>query len=289
MRYFAGAYTDIGNSRESNQDSFCILRAKSPARGNVLMAVVCDGMGGLSKGEVASGTVVTAFSDWFVKDLSMRVSECSLKQVAGIWTEMLHGLNDRLSDYGRAEEIRVGTTFSGLLLIGQEYLWVHVGDSRIYLLREGETRQITSDHTVANRERAKRPDGPLDRRRGNMLTQCVGASMNLKPDWGTGKLRQMDRFLLCSDGFYHRLEPEDIQSRMGGQMESEAELTALCRDLSRKMMERGEKDNVTAAMIGVKEDVLPGAWRQKLEKIRPGDSFSVDRELIRTHSREILT
>lgn len=289
MRYSAGAYTDIGNTRKNNQDSFCILRAGSSVRGNVLMAVVCDGMGGLSKGEVASGTVVTAFSDWFIKDLPMRVSECSLKQVAGIWTEMLHGLNDRLRDYGRTEEIRVGTTFSGLLLMGREYLWVHVGDSRIYLIRDGEMRQITSDHTVANREREKRPDKIPDRRKGNMLTQCVGASVNLKPDWGIGKQRQMDRFLLCSDGFYHRCEPEDILSRMGGQMESEAELTALCRELSRKMMERGEKDNVTAAMIGVREDVLPGNWRQRLWKIRPGDSFVVDRELIRTHSREILT
>ncbi len=287
MRYSAGAYTDIGTTRENNQDSFCVLRARSRVRGNVLMAVVCDGMGGLARGEVASGTVVTAFSDWFTKDLPMRIQECSLKQVGDIWIEMLHGLNERLRDYGRAENIRVGTTFSGLLLMGTEYLWVHVGDSRIYLFREGEMDQLTVDHTVANRDRGTEI---ADVRAGNMLTQCIGVSRALEPDRGTGRLKRMDRFLLCSDGFYHRCRSADFAERIEKKMESGAEMTKLCRELSQLMIERGERDNVTAVLVGADGGWKYGAetWRRKMDRLWHGRGFYINKELIRTHSKEIL-
>ncbi len=287
MRYSAGAYTDIGTAREKNQDSFCVLRAGSTVRGNVLMAVVCDGMGGLARGEVASGTVVTAFSDWFMNDLPVRIQECSLRQVGDIWTEMLYGLNERLKDYGRAGNVRVGTTFSGLFLMGKEYLWVHVGDSRIYLFREGKMNQLTSDHTVANRDRGRES---TDARRGDMLTQCIGASRGLAPDRGIGRLKQMDRFLLCSDGFYHRCRPVDFWERMAEKMESGTDMTKICRDLSRLMMERGERDNVTAVLVGADEGRKYGSeiWHRKLGKFCHRKSFYVNQKLFRTYSKEIL-
>lgn len=283
MGYSAGAYTDIGSTRKNNQDSFCVLRAGSDARGDVLMAVVCDGMGGLSRGEVASGTVVTAFADWFTKELPLGIQECSMRQTAGVWTEMLHGLNERLRDYGRAKAIKVGTTFSGLFLMGTEYLWVHVGDSRIYLLRKGELKQLTTDHTVANRDREKGMPRPGTE---NMLTQCIGVSMALEPDWGLGEILPMDRFLLCSDGFYHHIRLSDLTERMSGKMESGTRMTKLSRELSRLMIERGEKDNVTAVLAGVRED---GKRRLPVWRKEPGrKGFYVEQKLIRTDGGEIL-
>lgn len=287
MRYSAGAYTDIGSTRKNNQDSFCVLRGRGSAQGNVLMAVVCDGMGGLYKGEVASGTVVTAFSDWFTNDLPLRIRECSMRQMADIWMEMLYGLNERLRDYGRMRDIQVGTTFSGLFLMGTQYLWVHVGDSRIYLLREGDMRQLTTDHTVANRDRGT---GMVKAGTENMLTQCIGVSMALKPDWGMGEMCGRDRFLLCSDGFYHRIRPSDLTGRMSEEIESGKQMANLSRELSRLMMERGEKDNVTAVLIGVKEDEERGlgVWLQGSKRSGRGNGFCVEQELTQTDSKEIL-
>lgn len=70
MEYLVAAYTDTGIRKETNQDSICIRRAAVSGRGEAVLAVVCDGMGGLKKGEVASATAVNAFGTWFDANLS---------------------------------------------------------------------------------------------------------------------------------------------------------------------------------------------------------------------------
>ena len=75
MNYLIAAQTDIGPVKKTNQDSYCIQTARSKRYGNLLFAVVCDGMGGLKKGEVASATVVARFTDWFAQSLPILLSQ----------------------------------------------------------------------------------------------------------------------------------------------------------------------------------------------------------------------
>ena len=89
MRFLSSAHTDIGISKAINQDSFCLKCAKTPTS-NIAMAIMCDGMGGLSKGEYASSFVVNAFSRWFEKELPLMTDKpVNLKTVAERWNQIV--------------------------------------------------------------------------------------------------------------------------------------------------------------------------------------------------------
>ena len=118
MRFVATADTDIGTTKDTNQDSAMIKHAMTEA-GEVLMAVVCDGMGGLSNGELASATVIRAFSDWFDEELPVELEHVNMQIVGLKWSNMLKDLNQKILQYG-SRYGSMGTTFSGILFIGNE-------------------------------------------------------------------------------------------------------------------------------------------------------------------------
>ena len=110
MRYVATADTDIGISKDTNQDSVLIKHA-STDKGEVLLAVVCDGMGGLSKGELASATVIRAFADWFDNELPFELENVDLNVIGAKWSLMLKELNAQILEYSKSNALEgVGTT-----------------------------------------------------------------------------------------------------------------------------------------------------------------------------------
>lgn len=116
MKFVAIADTDIGTSKMNNQDSLLIKHAVK-ANSEVLLAVVCDGMGGLSKGELASATVIRAFSEWFDQELPKELLNLDMKVIGGKWELMLKDLNLKLQEYGKMIGGNLGTTFSGILFV----------------------------------------------------------------------------------------------------------------------------------------------------------------------------
>ena len=92
MRYMATADSDIGISKSTNQDSVLIKHASTDI-GEVLMAVVCDGMGGLAKGELASATVIREFAKWFEEELPFELENLNMQVIGGKWALMLKDLN----------------------------------------------------------------------------------------------------------------------------------------------------------------------------------------------------
>lgn len=179
MRFTATADTDIGISKSTNQDSVLIEHADSP-NGEVLMAILCDGMGGLAHGELASATVIHAFQNWFEKRLPYELVQPDLNVIGNQWSLMLKELNVKIMSYGATNGINMGTTITGMLFIGDEYLIVHVGDSRAYFL-SNEIQLLTEDQTYVHREIMRGTmtveQAKVDPKR-NMLLQCVGASKN---------------------------------------------------------------------------------------------------------------
>lgn len=254
MGFITGVYTDIGSFRESNQDSCCVMEAET-IRGKVIMAIVCDGMGGLSKGEVASASVIRAFEDWFVHDLSYDLKESSLSEIKDIWVEMIHRISDKIKTYEARENLLMGTTFSGILIVENALIWVHAGDSRIYYMDEKGIRKITTDHTAAEREvqrgNLKPEEVPFSKLRSK-LTQCVGASKVLEPETGEFTVKSGDAFLLCSDGFYHKVSEEEIYAEIHEKVHgSDSSLKDTCVQAVRSAMARGEKDNITVVAVKV--------------------------------------
>lgn len=251
MRYTIAGDTDIGIKKTTNQDSLCMKLARTGS-GQCVLVVLCDGMGGLSKGELASATVVKKFAEWFELEFPTLEQELNWQQLSGIWENMIIDLNEKLLQYGRDNEVQLGTTISAMLIAGDEYLVAHVGDSRIYKLTDTLV-QLTEDQTVVARE-VKRgmlteEEAERDSRR-NVLLQCVGASKVVVPQMLTGKIEPGAIYLFCSDGFRHTISAEEIWHRLQiGEQSDAIRMKQNLRYLINTVKSRGEQDNITAAMI----------------------------------------
>ncbi|WP_105305011.1 PP2C family protein-serine/threonine phosphatase [Anaerolactibacter massiliensis] len=245
--------SDRGLERNVNQDSALIKHAFWK-RGEVLLAAVCDGMGGLADGELASGEAVHVFDEWFSKALPYEVEEPDFSVIGAKWSSMLKDLNERLNEYGKKTHELLGTTFTGILGINDSYVIVHVGDSRIYRL-SSTLNQVSEDHTFVQREvehgRMSSKEAAVDSRR-NVLTQSIGSSRKIAPQVVCGTFRPEETWLICSDGFRHCLEEQEILEALDYQAcPDEKAMQQNCRKMIALNRRRGEKDDITALLIKV--------------------------------------
>lgn len=250
MHFTVTADTDIGISKETNQDSV-LFKQGSYSGGEVLMAIVCDGMGGLAKGELASATVIRAFSKWFDNELPYELENLDLHVVGGKWSLMLKDLNVKIIEYAQQNHITMGTTFTGVLFVGDEYVVTHVGDTRLYYIGNG-LKKITNDQTFIARE-IKKGTMTLERaktdKRRNMLLQCVGASDALEPEILVGK-QEKGAYMLCSDGFRHEItEKEIVESLSPINLINKESMHANAKYLIELVKQRNEKDNISVVVI----------------------------------------
>lgn len=250
MRFTFTADTDIGISKDANQDSILVKHGKYFG-GEILMAIVCDGMGGLSRGELASATVVREFNKWFDEELPYELENLDLQVIGGKWSLMLKGLNVKILEYAQDNNITMGTTFSGILFVGDEYVITHVGDTRIYQIGS-KLSQLTNDQTFIARE-IERGTLTLERaktdKRRNMLLQCVGASENLEPDISVGK-QEKGVYMLCSDGFRHEISESEIYESLNPvNFVNEEAMHSNVKYLIELVKQRNEKDNISVILI----------------------------------------
>lgn len=251
MRYIATADTDIGIAKDTNQDSMLIKHASTDV-GEVLLAVVCDGMGGLSKGELASATVIRAFSKWFDEDLPFELESVDMQVIGAKWALLLKELNVRILEFSEANRIDgVGTTFSGIMFIDDQYVIGHVGDTRIYHIGASLT-QLTTDQTFIAREISRGTltleQAKTDKRR-NLLLQCIGASKVVEPQIICGKAEK-GAYMLCSDGFRHEITEAEIYESLNpiNLMNKDA-MHNNAKYLIEQVKRREEKDNISVLLI----------------------------------------
>lgn len=251
MQYLTAVHTDVGTTKKINQDAFSLKVAKTP-KYNICFAVLCDGMGGLKSGELASAYVVNAFSNWFETEFPKSINSFNAETVKKRWNEIAVEQGKKIMEYGRINGISLGTTLSAILLIGNQYVTIHVGDSRIYKIRDKVT-QITKDHTfVANEVEHNRmtvEQAQTDTRK-NILTQCIGASVTIECELKSGTFGAGDEFLLCSDGFRHEISNDEIYGALAPNvMTSEKIMKKYLVELVELNKKRDEKDNITAILI----------------------------------------
>ncbi len=278
MKFEGAGYTDVGRVKETNQDSYLIKIAETAEMGDVALVAVADGMGGLAKGELASATAIRMLSDWFEEKLplsleAMDSSVSGFEQfVEGQWNGLVQELNLKIMRYGMRDKINLGTTLTAMLAIGGRYSIMHVGDSRAYEIEDGGVVQLTDDQTFVKREvEAGRmtPEEALTHPQRNVLLQCLGASKEVRPEMIHGNLKKSATYLLCSDGFRHVLTDNDLFERLsvtalakndagcgtGDQNESGdvVRLRAVLRDITQLVMDRKERDNITAVALIIQE------------------------------------
>lgn len=252
MRFIATADTDVGIIKETNQDSVLIKHAVCDL-GEILLAVVCDGMGGLERGELASATVVREFSKWFDEVLPGELEQVNMQVIGGKWSHLLKDLNAKIGEFGEQHHVSLGTTFTGVLFVGNEYVVAHVGDSRLYHIKD-TVKQLTTDQTFVAREvrlgNMTEEQAKVDKRR-NMLLQCVGASNYVEPEvfWGR---TEPGAYMLCSDGFRHEISNAEIYEALNPlRLLNKDVMHNNCRYLIEQVKYRREKDNISVLLIKV--------------------------------------
>lgn len=252
MNFYGSAVTDVGISKKTNQDSVCVKIAETKKHGQVAMVVLCDGMGGLDKGELASATVIRAFSNWFESELPKQIDKYSWKNISAEWEKLAKEQNYLIGQYGKKIDVSLGTTLTAMLIIDGKYLIIHVGDSRAYSITDS-VKQLTEDQTFINREikagRMTTEEAKVHPKR-NMLLQCVGASRNVEPQIITGKIKKNSIYMFCSDGFRHVLSNEEILENFNPINASNVEtMEQNSKYLIDIVKSRNEKDNITVAIL----------------------------------------
>ena len=250
MRYTATADSDVGISKSTNQDSVLIKHASTDI-GEVLMAIVCDGMGGLAKGELASATVIREFARWFDEDLPFELDNLDMQVIGGKWSLMLKDLNLKILEYGTEHGTSLGTTFSGILFVGNQYVIAHVGDTRVYQIGSS-LNQLTTDQTFVAREISRgtmtAEQAKTDKRR-NLLLQCVGASKTVEPQVICGTVEK-GAYMLCSDGFRHEITDAEMYESLNPiNFMNKNAMHSNARYLIEQVKSRNEKDNISVVLI----------------------------------------
>jgi serine/threonine protein phosphatase PrpC len=239
FRIESAALTHVGKVRDKNQDSYCAREAGG-------LWAVADGMGGHEGGEWASAKLVEALDGIDLPD----DLEAAGEAVAGA----IRAGNAAILAEAKGRGRQMGTTLVALLVRGDRYLILWVGDSRAYLLRDGELAQLSRDHTQVQ-EMVDRglmePDQLVGHPMSHILSRAVGVREAFEIDRVAGEVRPGDVFLLCSDGLHGYVE-KDVIRRLLGRGSPQRALDELV-DLT---LEAGAPDNVTAIAVWASDPTL---------------------------------
>lgn len=252
MNFIVAATTDKGLIKSTNQDSYNV-RVYNTKQGRMVFAVLCDGMGGLEKGEVASASLVKGFCKWADTRLPL-LSEFPLvdADIRADWDNIVTSYNEKIKAYASCCGIRMGTTVTVMLLTESRYYILNVGDTRAYEITQNIC-VLTKDQTAVAREvelgNITEEEAQNDVRR-SVLLQCVGASEVVYPDMFFGTTKWNAVYMLCSDGFRHEITGEEIHQWLHPDRMTDADGMKQNLDfLVQLNKQRQERDNISAISI----------------------------------------
>lgn len=232
--FTASSATDVGRVRRHNEDSYL-------ERSDIGLWAVADGMGGHEAGDLASQTIV--------KCLDQVQSPTDAAGFLGSVNRRIHEAHDSLRQEAarRGDGRVIGSTVVALLVRNGHFACLWAGDSRAYLLRDGNLRQVSRDHSLVQdliEAGQIAPEGAESHPHANVVTRAVGASDQLELEKRNEALRNGDVFLLCSDGLSRLAEPEEIAETMRRHPGEDG-----ARALVDLALDRGAPDNVTVVVV----------------------------------------
>jgi protein phosphatase len=234
--------TDTGRQRNANEDSYF---ARAP------IFAVADGMGGAQAGEVASSIAARAFEEGEISEGES--AERQLKEIAQRANTEIHELAAK--DASRAG---MGTTLTTVLLQGDEVAIAHVGDSRAYLLRDGELKRLTKDHSLVEELRRQgrlTEEEAEEHPQRSIITRALGPEDRVKVDTMTYPAREGDVYLLCSDGLTTMVGEDEIRQILTDSRSLKSAVSKLIDAAN----DNGGRDNITAVAFRVGSDENGGS------------------------------
>ena len=243
VHFTCAGRTDVGIVRSGNEDNYLMLPDRA-------VFIVADGMGGHAAGEVASEMAVRIIAQQ-LGNLSAVDAAAAAENLRSAIREANAAIFERtLTEHDKRG---MGTTATALVLTARRYFIGQVGDSRAYLLRDGNLLQLTKDHSYVQEQVDAgylSPDEARTHPYSNVITRCVGANDDVAPDTYVGGLKPGDLFLLASDGLTGMIDDPQLHDMMRASPEPQDLVDALVAEANRL----GGLDNITAVVVRV--DVL---------------------------------
>ena len=259
-----GQATDFGKVRTNNEDAMgsFIPASRHQARSHGFLFAVADGVGGMDLGEVASATAVRVVTEEFGKAPSGSM-------LAGLLPRLIQHANSAVHDCTLDQEYRgknMATTLVACALRYDQAVVSHVGDSRCYLVRNGQCRAVTQDHTWVNEQRkmgviSTEEMATSDSR--HVLIRSLGPEMFVSPDTTTLTLQPADVLVLCSDG----LHDEMSEAEMARIVTQNKDIDEIARELVARAVEIDGGDNTTAQVIRVRAVERVGMYRGRTYRL----------------------
>lgn len=237
--------TDVGQRRSNNQDFVNQFRNQA---GNPLI-VLADGMGGHRAGNIASEMAVTDLgAAWVNSDIN------SIDQMRSWFETQLEIENQKIHAMGQEDEFRgMGTTLEAVVLIGNQAVFAHVGDSRVSLWDQQEYIQLTSDHSLVN-ELLKAgqitEEEAMNHPQKNIITQSIGQQDPVKPDIGLAVLHEGDYLIINSDGLTNMVTNGQIQEVLSTDLSLQEKAATLVHMAN----VAGGLDNISVALVHYRQE-----------------------------------
>lgn len=288
-----GLATNTGPVKQVNEDRLLLRLLKDQTGGELLIAIIADGMGGYQYGDLASQTIVDFFDQW-INTHQDRLFQAVHPFIVfeQTWPDILKKLNKRLIEYGAFYQKKLGSTLTTLALYKGRYMIAHVGDSRIYqweklqpyhinqtdrlyetdietesLDVEQTLSQLTDDHSwvqqqvkqgkLSKQEAEKHP-------KRHVLLQCLGIEEYLEPYFTQGSYQAHDQFILCSDGFHTIYSEKELINVLHANNSEKSDLQAQVDQLITEVIQRGATDNITLLMIKPLTLHNQSNWRKRI-------------------------
>lgn len=204
MRFDCASRTDVGLKRSINEDSILVETDRG-------LWAVADGMGGHEAGEIASTMVTDA--------LRCLSENADVDELAGQAVEAIRQVNRELIELARSSDSKrtIGTTIVGLAVTDGTFRCFWMGDSRAYLLRDGEIGRLTHDHSLVQNlvdAGMLNPDEAETHENANLITRAVGVAENCEVDIVGGEVRPGDQFVLASDGLTRVVRDQELADEL---------------------------------------------------------------------------
>ncbi len=257
MSLTAEAYglTDVGRKRQHNEDAMLVDAALG-------LYVVADGMGGHAAGEVASARATEVVRQHVMtnrpvlKELAANPTQANRSSGAALVEVAVQRACADIYRMAAADAAKrgMGTTFVCLVIAGSKGVIGHVGDSRVYLIRNGQCHRLTEDHTLVA---AQLKAGTINKEQAatsqyrNVITRAVGIQESVQVDTLIVDLLPGDTFILCSDGLHGYLQDEEVAP-----IAAAVALKELPKKFIALANERGGKDNITTVVVAISGDAV---------------------------------
>lgn len=241
--------SDIGEVRQNNEDVFELLPEEC-------CYIIADGMGGHQAGEIAAKETTKILAQMIKLANGNHVFESKpTKEIREWFREAIIEINRRIFVMGNSSEslYGMGTTLCSLYFNGECVIQAHVGDSRIYRLRNNQLKQLTKDHSLL---RELIDLGQIDEEQTeyfmykNILTKAIGTEPTVRPSVHVGDVHLHDLFLLCTDGLTDLLTKEEIQNTL---LEHSTSLITCAQKLVDKAKANGGHDNITVVLVYIQK------------------------------------